>query len=281
MRRMLLAFLVVAAAATAPAARLAAQDEARFRWQNGQALTYKVEQKTAITETVADKKTTVGSTLSLVKRWTVKEVDDAGTATLELQLVSMKNEITRPDGEVLKFDSADLDKSTAEMKEQMGKFLGVPLALIKVDARGLVAEVKESQHGPASRFESDLPFKVALPGVKLESGLAWKRNYQITLAPPQGTGEKYDASQQYTCKGVDGPLATVAFATTLASPPEGAMDQIPLLQMQPEGEAVVDLKTGALRSAAYKIDREVKGHQGENSTYQFQTTYSEELVEAK
>lgn len=279
MRRMILPLLVVAA--VSPAARLFAQDEARYRWQTGQTLTFKVDQKTTITETVGDKKTTVGSALGLVKRWTVKEVDDAGAATLELQLVSMRNEITRPDGEVLKFDSADPDKSTPEMKEQVGKFIGVPLAVIKVDTRGLVAEVKESQHGPASRFESDLPFKVALPGVKLQTGQSWKRNYQITLAPPQGTGEKYEASQSYTCKALEGALLTVTFATTLASPPEGAMEQIPLLQMQPEGEAVVDLKTGTLKSATYKIEREVKGHQGEGSSYQFQTTYSEERVEDK
>ncbi len=278
MRKMLLGLI---AAMTVLTFATAQDNLAKFRWQADQKLTYRVEQQTTIKEVVGDKTTSVANKLNLVKQWHVKDVDADGAATLELFIVSMKNQITRPDGEVISYDSADADKSSAEMKEQMGKFIGVSLATIRVDTRGLVVEVKESKHGPASRFESDLPFKLALAAVKLEPGTAWKRPYQITLAPPQGTGEKYDASQKYTCKTVDADRATFSFETTLGKPPEAVLDQVPLLQMQPEGEVVFDLRAGVVLTIRQKIDRELKGHQGEGSSYQFQTNYVEEFVAPK
>ena len=33
-----------------------------------------------------------------------------------------------------------------------------------------------------------------VPGVAMKPGLVWERTFQITLAPPLGTGEKYEAN---------------------------------------------------------------------------------------
>jgi hypothetical protein len=108
MRRLipaLLASVVLASSASAEAPW-------RFRWQTGQVLTYRVEQVTTISEVVGAKQTEVTTRLNLVKRWQVGEVDASGGATLHLSLAAMRNEITRPDGEVLLFDSPDADRSS-------------------------------------------------------------------------------------------------------------------------------------------------------------------------
>ena len=68
-----------------------------------------------------------------------------------------------------------------------------------------------------------------------------------------------------------------AVTTELKTPPPVA-EQAALLQLEPEGEIVFDLKAGRLKSASLKIDREVKGHQGEGSSYHVLSTYSEEYV---
>jgi hypothetical protein len=268
----LLACLALAPAAAAQTAPW------RFRWQAEQVLTYRVEHVTTITQVVGDRKDTVAHKLRLVKRWQVQEVDAAGVATLQLSLAALRNEITRPSGEVMVFDSADPDKSDPDLREQLSKYVGVRLAVLRVDGRGTVVEVKESADSPASRFESDPPFKVTLADGAVGPGSAWGRSYHIVLAPPLGTGEKYDAAQKYTCKAVEGSAATVALTTALANPPEGLSDQVPLLQMQPEGEVVFDTQAGLMRSARLRIDKELKGHQGEGSSYHFQSSYVEEYA---
>ena len=79
----------------------------------------------------------------------------------------------------------------------------------------------------------------------------------------------------------DAGLATMTVATTLTNLPEAPADQVPLLQMMPEGEVVFDTANGMMRSARLRIDKELTGHQGEGSSYRFQSTYTEEFVNSK
>jgi hypothetical protein len=150
----------------------------------------------------------------------------------------------------------------------MASFLNTPLATIRVDPFGRVVEVKQSK-SDASSYENELPFLALLPGVLPKVGQSWERAYKITLAPPLGTGEKYDATQRYTCKSISGDLATLTLQTNLKAPPKAPADAIPLWQMMPQGEVVFDLKNGRLHSAKLTIDKELKDHQGKGSQTKF------------
>ncbi len=255
----------------------AAQTAARFAWKQGQILTYRVDQSTSASDVVEGKTTETGSRMTTVKRWQVLGVDQAGVATLQLSVVSLHFEVKIP-RETLMFDSTQPDKSDPQLREQMAKYIGPPLAVLRVDNSGRVVEVKESKQAPASRFESELPFLVLLPAAPLQAGSAWERSYQVTLEPPQGTGEKFDAVQKYICQKIDGAAVTIAFSTTIKNLPASPLDQVPLLEMQPEGEIVFDAVSGRLHRARLTIDKELKGLQGEGSSYHFQSTYSEQLV---
>ena len=250
----------------------------RFRWQPGQVMSYRVEQTTAATDAVGDAKSATSTRLNNIKRWQVVGVDAAGVATLQLSLTSLRIETTTPSGEALLFDSASPDKSNPQMREQLAKYVGTTLAVVRIDAAGKVIEVKESKFGAASKFESEPPFVLTLPAEAPKAGLTWERAYVITLEPPQGTGEKYQAAQKYVCKSVENGAVTVALTTSLKTQPEAIADRVPLVQEQPEGEVVFDLQSGWMRSARLQIDRQLTGHQGEGSSYQFKSTYTEQLV---
>jgi hypothetical protein len=269
----LLAALVCGPAAPEPTAGW------RFRWQPEQVLTYRVEQITAAADTTAGGKVEKTSTrLHLTKRWQVLAVDAAGVATVQKSLTALRLETTRPDGEVLLFDSANPDQSDPQLREQLQRYVEQPLAVLRVDTQGRVVEVLDSKHGPASRFESEPPFLFTLPDAGPSTGQTWERAYRITLDPPQGTGEKYEAVQAYVCKSLAGGAATVALTTVLKTMPESLLDRVPLLQMQPEGELVFDTQAGLLRRAHLRIEKELAGHQGEGSSYRFQSTYTEEYA---
>jgi hypothetical protein len=264
-----LANLSNAAAQQAPAGR--------FVWRPGAVLTYRVEHRTSVTEIKSGIKLETSSRLNLVKRWQVLSVDAAGTATVQMSLAALRTEQTLPGGEVLLFDSAALDKGTPELKGQ-SQLVGKPLAVLRVDNRGVVVEVKESQFGPASRFESEPPFVVTLGNVTPTPSAAWERNYMVTLEPPQGTGEKYDAVQKYVCKAVTDNLATITLGTHFTKPPESALDRVPLIQRQPCGEVVFDLANGRLHSANLRIEEELQNHQGAGSSYRCVSRYTEQYV---
>lgn len=274
------AFMVVAVLVSAvPSAAAQSQPKGwRFQWKVGQQLSYKTEQTTAVVEEVEGKKAETKSTLATTKQWQVTDVAADGTATLSLSLAALRVETTSPTGEVMRFDSADPDKSTPQLKEQMTKYVGAPVAVLRVSDRGKVVEVKECRFGSASRFESEPPFVLTFPDdVRAPS---WERNYEITVDPPQGTGEKYPTTQKYGCRAVNGNIATVFVRTALGKQPEPLADQIPLLQFQPEGDVQFDFHAGLMKSARLHVQKELKNHQGEGSSYRLESNYQEELSEA-
>jgi hypothetical protein len=259
--------------ATAPAQAAAWQ----LRCPPGQSIRYRVEQVTSATEVIGGNQTATTTKLNLVKCWKNlgPEAGKAGNR-LVLSLAALRIETTKADGRVLLFDSTDLEKSTPELRKELEKLIGQPLATLRLDGTGKVLEILESKFGPASRFESELPFTLQLPGGVGKLGQSWERAYQVTLAPPQGTGEKYDAVQKYECKAIRDGKATIGLTTIIKKMPESLLDQVPLLQSQPNGEVIFDIGAGRLHSARLKIDKELKNHHGEGSSYRFQSLYSEE-----
>lgn len=268
--------LLVAATAQAQAP---GNSPARFRWQAGQVHRYKVEQVTIAAETLDGKETATSTKLNLVKRWEVQGIDPAGVATLRMSLESLRLETKKPDGESIVYDSAKPDPMQAELNSEMGRYVGQPLALLRMDAQGRVVEVKESKFGPAGRFESELPFRLTLPDAAPAVGQAWERAYKIKLDPPQGAGETYDAVQKYTCKQVSGVLAVVGMQTELKAPPTTAGEQLPLLPLQLEGDIYFNTQAGKLHAVRLKLEKELKDHSGEGSKYVFKSVYSEDVIE--
>ncbi|MBI3409711.1 MAG: hypothetical protein HY040_15325 [Planctomycetes bacterium] len=250
----------------------------QFRWQKGQTYTYKTEHVTKVAEAVEGNKTESISRINLIKRWQVVDLDAKGVATLQLSLTSMRNEQTRPNGEVLLFDSENPGKSTPELKEQMAKFVGQTLATIRIDGAGRIHEVKQ---GSASRYEAEPPFVVLLPSTAPREGQAWTRAYNVTLEPPFGTGDKFEAAQKYSCRKIEGGKATLGLTTEIKGLPESPREQLPLLQWMTEGGLVFDFNAGRLEAVRLQVDRTVENHQGMGSSYRFQSTFTEQLIDVK
>lgn len=253
---------------------LAQAAPAKFQWKTGQVLNYRVEQVTNETEVVGGTKVESTMKLGEVKRWQVLAVDQSGVATVQQSLTALRIEKTDNAVTVL-FDSAQPDKSDASMKAQLAKYVGTPLATLRIDGTGKVVEVKESKYAPASRYENELPFSIILPPSGVQAGQTWQRTYQVTLEPPLGTNEKYPAVQKYSCKDIAGNAARITMTTEIKGKPE---DQVPLVQFQPEGEIVFDVQSGRLQKARLLTDKELKNHQGDDSSYHFKSSYTEEYV---
>ncbi|HTU21124.1 MAG TPA: hypothetical protein VMG10_23930 [Gemmataceae bacterium] len=257
-------------------ASLASAQAPRFRWQAGQILVYRTEHNTVASYVMGDSKSETKTRVQSIKRWQVLGVDNAGVATLQMSLQALFFETTPPTGEPLVFDSAHLDKCTPELRKQYENYIGQPLAVVRIDGQGKVIEVKEARPGySAAKYESDPPFKLLLPAEALKADLSWERAYQIVLEPPQGTGEKYPAMQRYACKGVAGNLATVSLTTEVKGTSAAQEDQVPLWQMQPDGELVFDVQAGRLQKATLRIDKEAKIEGGNTH---FQSVYTEQYV---
>ena len=57
-----------------------------------------------------------------------------------------------------------------------------------------------------------------------------------------------------------------------------ALDRVPLIQRQPQGEVVFDLANGRMHSATLCIDEALQNHQGAESSYRCVSSYTEQYV---
>jgi hypothetical protein len=251
----------------------------RFLWKADLTLDYKVEQTTTVNDTDKNKTDTFVTKLNLTKRWQVTEMDSAGVATLQLSLLAVRMETRKPNGQTDVFDSQNLDKANADLNKDMLQYIGQPIAVLRFDGLGRLMEVKKSIFGPASRFQSDLPFRIALPLASPTVGQTWDRSYLIKLEPPQGAGETYGAIQKYTCKSITADTLTVGLTTMVKELPDASADRIPLVPFQPEGTITFDVTNGRMKKAELKMDAEFADHRGDGSKYRYNSVYTEELVQ--
>jgi hypothetical protein len=280
-RRLAVAAVVAAAVGFVGAAQPpAAAQPLRFRWQPNQALTYKVIQLTTVSETTLDEKTEkpvtseVKTHLALTRRWTVKAVDPAGSATLEMAITGLRNEIRQPDGSTLLRDTAN-----PEHAKEMAEFLNRPIVTVRVDSQGRLVEVKEAKGGSVARLHAELPFRMTLPDAGPAPGQSWDRTFALKLDPPHGTGESYDFVQKYTCKDVKDGLAVVAVETALKAPPKTAGEQVPLVPMLWTGEVYFNVAAGQYHAARLKAKTELPNHLGAGTKFVYESTYAEDAVQ--
>ncbi len=281
MTRLLAAsFLSLVAIGAATAQPPAAEADLRFRWQVGQVQTYKVTQTTVIQETTLDEKTEKAVTgeartnLTLTRKWTVKDVDAKGIATLEMQITAVRNEFKKPDG------TTDLrDSANPEQAKEMANYLNKPVVVVRVGDLGQIIQVKEVKTGSAARLEAELPFRLVLPPTGPKVGQAWERPFAFKLDPPAGTGESVDFVQKYTCKDLKDGLATFSVQTTLKALPKTAGEQVPLAPMLWTGEVYFNTAGGKYHASRLTAKTELLNHLGEGTKFVYQSTFSEDAAD--
>lgn len=261
------------------AAPAVGQTPLRFRWQPGQTHTYAVRQTTTVTETApppaGGKPVTAVTTvkLTLTRKWAVAAVDAAGTATLDMSILALRQEIVRGSETLVKDSAVPADAA------EMGDYLRKPILAAKVDPLGRVLEAKgPAGEQAAARLQTELPFRVVLPEAAVAVNGTWERPFAVRLDPPAGTGESHDAVQTFTLKAAADGRAVIGVATELRKAPTAAADLQPLLPWLWAGEVTVEPQTGVYAGAKLAVKRELPNHAGAGSRFAFESEYVETLV---
>ena len=257
----------------------AADDPPRFAWKAGDVHTYKVTQTTTVDELTVDegakKPTAVKTvtTLTTTKAWTVKEVHKDGSATLELTVAALKQEVTQTVGD-RKPVRRVIDSADPEDAKGM-PFLKGAVLTATVDATGKVVGAKSDQPGAAERLEAELPFRLVWPAKMPAVNDAWERAFAVTLPPPLGAGERFDATQTYTYRGAKDGYAVVGVKTALKEPPADPAVVPAVAPVLWEGDLFFHTKSGRYHGAKLTAKREVANHRGDGTRFTYASEYTE------
>lgn len=257
-----------------------ADDPPKFVWTAGETLTYKVSQTTTADELTLDegaKKPTpvkTVTTLTSTKAWAVKSVGKDGSATLEMSITALRQEVNQTVGD-RKPVVRVIDSASAEDARDM-PFLNKSVLTVTVDTAGRVVEAKSDQKAAADRLEAELPFRLVWPAKMPAANDKWERAFVLKLPPPLGTGEKFDATQTYTFRGMKDVYAVVGMTTAVKEMPTDPAVVPALVPVLWEGDLFFNTKTGRYHGAKLTTKREVANHRGEGT----KLTYSSEYTEA-
>lgn len=247
-----------------------------LQFKTGQTNVFRVEQESIVTDTLGNSTSVVKNRTSVTKEWKVVEVENGLIATMEMRVIQLDVETTRPNGEILKYNSASPD---GPLKESLSPLVGPVVAKIKVDSLGRVIQVIDAKFGNASRFDAEPPFGAILHSQIPLKGQQWIRDYQLILEPPAGTGEKIAMRQEYKVKEIDGALVTISVQTTPAKPFTNGLEESALAQMLPSGVVVFDLDKKITVRTEMTIDREINNTAGPGSKCHFKGSYRETLID--
>lgn len=257
-----------------------AEDPPKFVWTANDTLTYNVSQTTTADELTLDegaKKPTPVKTVTVLtstKQWAVKSVGKDGSATLEMSITALRQEVTQTVGDKKPVNRV-IDSADPEDAKGM-PFLNKPIMTVTVDTAGRVLEAKSEQKAAADKLESELPFRMVWPAKMPAANDKWERAFVLKLPPPLGTGEKFDATQTYTFRGMKDVYAVVGMTTTVKEMPTDPAVVPAIVPVLWEGDVFFNTKTGRYHGAKLTTKKEVANHRGEGT----KLTYSSEYTEA-
>jgi hypothetical protein len=257
--------------------RVCAADAPRFTWKAGDAHTFDVIHHTTILETASAVAngpivtTKLQTKLTLRRTWTVTAVDANGNAALALAITSFRNETTRggPDGSG---ETTIIDSASPEGAQHVAQHLNKTILTATVDARGRVSEVKTDNAASAARLKAELPFRIEWPET---AAAKWSRDFAITLDPPAGTGEAFDAVQIHEATDMPGQYR---ITTSLKKPPTDAAELQPLLPFLWEGTITIDPQSRQYQGCKLAVQKTIEGHQGKGTKFKFESAWEETRV---
>ena len=205
--------------------------------------------------------------------WAVKAVGKDGSATLEMTVTALRQEVTQTVGEKKPVHRV-VDSADPEDAKGM-PFLNNVVLTATVDATGKVVEAKSEHKAAADRLEAELPFRMVWPAKMPQANDKWERAFVLKLPPPLGTGEKFDATQTYTYRGMKEVYAVVGMTTAVRDLPADPAVVPAVAPVLWEGDVFFNTKTGRYHGAKLTAAKEVANHRGDGTKFTYRSEYTE------
>jgi hypothetical protein len=249
----------------------------RYKFQPGETLRWNVLQRSRVRSAVSGTAETVETTSTSVKVWRVKEVKPDGSATFEhlVEDVDMRQQFSG--GSEVHYNSRT-DKTAPPGFDDVARSVGVPLALVTLDARGKV--LKRERKRASSLAQHDGEVTIPLPEEPVTVGHTWSFPNEISVKGERGIC-KVKTVQKFTLESVKTGVATIAVATCILTPVNDPAAESQLLQRESTGTVRFDIDAGRVLSQQMDSDKQVIGFRGGASSVHYANRFAEELLPAE
>lgn len=246
----------------------------RYKFRPGETIRWEVEHRASVRTTVSGTTQTAETVTNSIKAWQVSKVEPDGRATFvqRVESVDMRQKLTGR--QEVRYNSL-ADKKPPLGYEDVAKAVGVPLAVITLDAQGNVVRREEKRPKPTANPGY---LTIPLPTDAVPVGHRWSLPADIQVTLKDGRVKKVKTRQQFVLSEVAEGLATIQVETHVLSPVDDPAVEAQLIQSKSNGSVRFDIESGRVVAQQSDLDERVHGFQGEASTLHYATRFTEKLL---
>ena len=249
----------------------------RYKFQVGDTLRWNVVHRCQIHTSVSGTAQTAETTTSSVKVWRVHEVKPNGQVVFDhlVESVDMRHRISGRDE--VHYNSLT-DPVAPKGFEDVARAIGVPLAMVTIDAQGKLVERKQNFVKAAIAGQGEIT--IQLPDHPVAVGSRWSCPHNIDVPLSDGTTRRFKAQQSYKLEDVKTGVATISVSTQFTTPIQDPALEAQVLQYENSGTVRFDIDAGQILQRQIDVDRSVVGFRGEASSLHYIGRSSEQYLPA-
>jgi hypothetical protein len=249
----------------------------RYKFHAGDTLRWKVVHRCQIHTSVTGTSQTAETTTGSVKAWRVHDVKPNGQIVFDhlVESVDMRHRLTGR-GEV-HYNSLT-DPVAPKGFEDVARAVGVPLALVTIDAQGKLVGRKQNFVKAAVAGQGEIT--IQLPEEPVAVGGHWASLNNIDVPLSDGTTRRFKTMQTFKLENVKTGVATISVSTQFLTPIQDPAVEAQLLQYETSGSVRFDIEAGQILARRIDVDKSVVGFRGEASSIHYVGRSAEEFISA-
>lgn len=255
--------------------RLAAKEtyDLKYKFAKGDELRYRTEHLSTVETRIQGVTQTAKCRSGSTKIWRVTKVDEQGGAVFTHMVddIDMWQQVT---GREEQRYSSRTDEVPPPGYEAVAKSVGVPLAEITIDVRGIV--VKRDNKQPQFTLGQG-QLTLPLPPRPVKIGEVWNMPVDVRVQLDSGMMKVVNTRVVYKLEQVLTGVATISMTTQVLTPINDQAVQAQLVQRLLEGEIKFDIDAGRVISQELRQDQTVLAFKGADSRMQYLARYTERL----
>jgi len=245
----------------------------RYKFAQGESVTWKVEHRGATETTIQGNTQTSESRSVSSKVWRITGVDSKGNMSMTHSVANVDMWQKLSDRPEIRFNSKT-DKEAPPEYQHVAATIGVPLATVTFSSDGTVVKRDESRR-PANLGLGDLV--MLLPPKPVKVGSRWHEPSEIRIREKDGRQKTIKTRKQYTLEKIETGVATIKIETQVLTPINNSTIKSQLVQQLTNGTIKFDIDAGRILKKQMEWDESVVGFNGADSLMKYVARYTEEI----
>lgn len=248
----------------------------QYHFSTGETLRWEVVHQAKIVTSAQGSTQAAETTSASVKVWKIEETLPGGETRFVhlVESIDMRQKLTGRTE--VRYDSR-VDAEPPPVFAEAAKQVGIPLAEVTIDARGVVLKRADRTKRPEGTSTNTMALN--LPDRPMALGESWSSPFDIAASNADGQTTVIKARNKLTLEKVEGSIAFLRYDTDILSPVDDPTIESQVVQYEQQGRVKFDLKLGRLIERTSDLDREVFGFQGPDSKMHFVTQFTERLLD--